>query len=359
MLVVKVAPSNWKKETLFMHFVEDNGASTVFTVYDQALQEFSKCELYRIYDMNIPGKCVHQCHGKQQHAVPSVYEVKLRFPCGLKLSQIAWPLRFPYEFQSWDNLNQIEAPGSCVDVLGQVLEAPIKDIGGKLHKLVVKLGNADMQLEVEFLGHHADGTFAKGTKLAVSGVRIKEWNKSRTLQTSFLSVIEQNPRIEDNILKRCYDTPEEGPKRKAIRMTPKTIFTVSEAKQLCEKMQEDVVNDSKPNDPQEFVFKCQIVPFTTDFFEKDAPIIETKNGEVMCLKTVVEDATGHLFVKLWDKPCYDYLHLTADKLRELWEKGNDHAEQQDTILETLHARTDESVLCSCRADVWNLSLIHI
>ena len=72
----------------------------------------------------------------------------------------------------------------------------------------------------------------------------------------------------------------------------------------------------------------------------------------MCLKTVVDDSTGSVNVTLWDKACYEYFNITVTKLRDLWDEGVDNPENQDEILATLNARASETVVCFCKAEVW-------
>ena len=99
MLAVKNEQGGWATPTLLLHFVEQSQASTVFITTAEARSQFEKCEPGRIYDVEVPGKCVRTSSGERKYGVKSRYEVTLKFaPKTLKLSTAAWPLAFPFFF---------------------------------------------------------------------------------------------------------------------------------------------------------------------------------------------------------------------------------------------------------------------
>ena len=98
MLAGRAAPVGWSKKTLLLNFVEETGASATFVVTGDALASFEPCELWRVYDMVVPGKCVHVLAGAVKHGVKSLYEVAMRFPCKVSLSMTAWPFKYAFDF---------------------------------------------------------------------------------------------------------------------------------------------------------------------------------------------------------------------------------------------------------------------
>ena len=186
----------------------------------------------------------------------------------------------------------------------------------------------------------------------MSGFHMKEWNQQRTLQTTLLSVIEVNPNLDEEEMKAAFESPREGPKRKAIRLTPKAYLTVAQLK----KQTDTLLHRSFPQDTsemQDFAFSGKLGSITDVFFVNDPPIIETAKGDVMCWKTTFEDDTGRIDVKVWGKACYELFHVTVDKMRELWEEGNEKPEEQEKILTTLNAHLDAKVIRTCKADIWS------
>ena len=101
-------------------------------------------------------------------------------------------------------------------------------------KLVVQLGNENYTQEVHFLGEHSNLRFQIKDVVALAGVKTHEWREQRTVQTTYLSMIEINPVPRANV-KHPIVTQEEGPKRKALRSAPSTIMSVAEAKDLRRK----------------------------------------------------------------------------------------------------------------------------
>ena len=63
----------------------------------------------------VPGKCVKRSSGVSKYGVPNPFEVHLAFPPKVALSKTAWQLKFPYQFMSWQALNQAE-DGDFVDL---------------------------------------------------------------------------------------------------------------------------------------------------------------------------------------------------------------------------------------------------
>ena len=63
MLVAKATLPNRTPPQMLLHFVEETKVSTVFVVSNEAHGQFFALELWRIYDMQIDGKCVKRVPG--------------------------------------------------------------------------------------------------------------------------------------------------------------------------------------------------------------------------------------------------------------------------------------------------------
>ena len=100
-LLVAKSETNWTSKALLALFVEQEGLATVFVLHDEAAKQFGACESWRIYDMEILGKCVKSNDCKRKYGVNNSQEVVLKFPCkNLSFSKEAWPskiLCLPFE----------------------------------------------------------------------------------------------------------------------------------------------------------------------------------------------------------------------------------------------------------------------
>ncbi len=126
MLVSKCKP-NRATEVMLLRFIEENGASAVFKATEAAILQFDPCELWRIYDVEVPGKCVRRVEALKKYGVNSNFEIALKYQPKLDLSKAAWPLKFPHRPVDWLTLNQLGA-GSVVDLIGVVLDKPVMDL---------------------------------------------------------------------------------------------------------------------------------------------------------------------------------------------------------------------------------------
>ena len=96
MLAAIGMPTTWQEETLLLRFVEENGVSTAFTITKGALQSFKAVELWRIYDIEVPGSCVKICKNQDRTGVLNTFEVRVAFHMKCNISNEAWPLRAVY-----------------------------------------------------------------------------------------------------------------------------------------------------------------------------------------------------------------------------------------------------------------------
>ncbi len=70
MLVSKCKPK-WATEVTLLRFVEENCADAVFKATEAAIPQFDQCELWRIYDVEVPGKCVRRVEALKKYGVNS------------------------------------------------------------------------------------------------------------------------------------------------------------------------------------------------------------------------------------------------------------------------------------------------
>ena len=350
MLVCNAKPANFAKETLLLRFVEENGTSTAFALTDKAKEQFEPCELWRIYDIELPGACVKQSSGSSRFGIENTYDVVMKFPSKhMQLSTRAWPFTYPYKFRAWEELNQLAAD-SFLDLLGKVVEIPVFDANSSFPKTVVKIGNNNLFQSIELLGTHTGVQLKLHDVVAFAGLKVREWNNQRTLQTAFLTVVEVNPTPRQD-LDFAVDIEDAGPKRKALRMTPMTQITVAQVKEESRKILEATKAGSSMS-PLKFDLVGTLTPLTLTFFENDAPILQKGSQDIMCWKTILTDKTGEMDVKVWDKPCYDIFGVTVSKFRDFWEKGVETSAEQQAILDILNKNLKEQVTCQCQTDIW-------
>ena len=344
MLVAKATP-NREKPTLLLRFVEKQGCSTMFTVTEKALEQFEQCELYRIYDISVSCKCIRSSKGKVSYGVQNTLEVAMKFACNkLQLSTAAWPLKFPYDMLNWESLNQLEA-NTFVDLIGKVCEQPKFDANSNIPKLVVPLQNEYFVHEVEFLGNAATLRVSLNDTVALGGAQVHMWKERRTIQTTFLTVIEVNP-TSDEVLKHLRVAKASTPKRKAMRMTPAAIFTIDQANHRIA----DMV--AYKGDKIDLAIVCKVMMLNDKFFEDDAPFVDKNGNEIIRWNTCITDNSGEIQVTVWDRAAYELLGVTASKLRSYWEEGVEASDKRAAILSNLNKQLNKEVTCFCQAQVW-------
>jgi len=178
--------------TLLLRFVDATGASIKFVIFGSAISQFSGCKLLRIYDVEIPNKCVRMSGDAQPHGVKHNLEIVLGDRCGLRVSNEAWPFKYPYEFIDWIKLDQLGAD-VFVDIIGSVIVEPSFDSNNCSPKLHVQLGNGDFRQDVEFLGDYANLQIQRGDVLALAGLRVRRLKRHRRLRSDLLTIVEINP----------------------------------------------------------------------------------------------------------------------------------------------------------------------
>ena len=301
MLVGKATPPNWARDTLLLRFLDRDGRDTVFVVSDEALHKFGECELWRAYDLVVPGECVKRGSSEARYGVRNTLEVNFQFPCKLEVAKKVWPAKMKYQFIDWEQLNQLQHD-QFVDLIGRVTSQPVKDMNQTLAKAYLVLAWGSMSQEVVLLGEHANLQFDINDVVAFAGLRMQEWKGVRTLQTAYLTVIERNPGAGEHI-PEIPKSLESEPKRKVMRMKPSNQLRVSDVLQLTDSMLRDAENElATPT--REFSLSGTLSELNATFFEQDVPILQVGEHEKMCWRTTLTDATGTIEVKIWDRACY-------------------------------------------------------
>jgi len=296
------------------------------------MANFKECEVGRIYDVEVNGKCVRLVMGFAKYGVRSTQEVRTKFPMKLALSKATWPPAYKYECIDWASLNQI-CDGAWVDIAGRVAQRPERDLSSSLPKLQVVLCSGSLTTVVDFLGGHADQILNEGTMVVLGGVRVKEYRQVRTLQTAYLTSIEIDPTQREGI-------PEVGPlqsgepKQKAIRITPVHTMTVAELKNLTAEMTTNAIEGHVVAD-KDFSVIWKLSELNNTFFEGQTPSVGEEK-EKACLAVNLSDASGEISMKLWDKACYELFAMTVSKRREQWELGVEEEGKRDEVLKTLN-----------------------
>ena len=224
MLVAHEQPVAWTTETRLFRFSEVGGKSTAFIVTKDALESFKDVEEWRVYDIQVPGGCVKVVSEAGKHGVPNRQEVHMKYKVRVTISLHAFPVNCHYAFTDWETVNQ-KTIQDTFDVIGRVSTAPRRDMNSSLPKLIVDLTNGDLTLTIHLLGKDATKELRQNDVLAVSSLCVREWHslrirelqQMRNLQTSFLSVVEKNPRKREGIP----EIPElsSEPKRKAMKLS--------------------------------------------------------------------------------------------------------------------------------------------
>ena len=342
--------TNWESKAILMRFIEENGISTVFVLTGEGANPFQKCEQWRVYDMLIPGKCVKSSASFAKYGVRNTQEVVMKYPCSkVELSKHGWPVVIPYAWTAWESLNQ-QTPDAYVDILGQVLSKPTLDPAASVAKLKVTLGNESFQEEVSLLGSHAGIVLKKGDIVALCGARVHAWKEQRSIQSSFLTVVQINPPARAD---EPFDISvnETGSKCKAIKISAPSAKTVNQVLQ----MQAELVRASEQNQPKttrEFSVRGFVGELTPDFFDGDAPVTDTKKEkEIIRWLTNLTDATGNIKVVVWDRAGTDLFDASASGVRAMWEDGVENKEKREQIIDGLNKKLRCEILAVCSMEV--------
>ena len=277
---------------MFCRFVEENGCNTAFVISGDAYDQFMALEQWRIYTMTLTGKVVRKSEGLTKFGIANTKQVHLKYKCQeLSLSPSAWPLKIPYEFVSWDDLNQVSGH-AFFDLFGEALSKSEQDMSSRIPKAIVLVGFGSFKQEVVLLGQHAGVTIDEGDSLAFAGLRMDEYKNRRTPSTAFLTVLELNPESRD-----CFpslpEVDEDEPKRKAVRLSGSLPVAVSEAHRILDRMLLDAQRGVTPADT-DFTLVGKLKPLEVSFFDDDAPVTGDEGQEKVCLSAILYDSSGEV-----------------------------------------------------------------
>ena len=114
-----------------------------------------------------------------------------------------------------------------------------------------------------------------------------------------------------------------------------------------------MLQDASLITPQEFVVTGVFKKIPESFFENDPPLIGDIPHEKMRWCTSLQDDSGEMDVTVWDKACFELFHMTASKLRDLWEDGHQDPSKREELLELLNESIEESYRCVGTVQVWS------
>ena len=347
MLMASNKPTGWGKETLLLCFSEANGACTPFVITNEALPQFERLEVNRVYVLQITGSCVKTCDALVKYGVRSLFEVRIQKPIQLTLATAAFTPAIQYQFCPWVNLNQ-QTADAFIDLVGRVPAEPERDQNCSIPKFSMQLGFGDFRQTIIFLGNLASARLHVGDIVLLRGLRVKEWRRERTLETSLLTTMEVNPRMREG-LHDIESVGDEEPMRKAMRMSAPVPQRIADALAQTE----ELLQMAPTAETREFVLAGNLTTVDATFFVNDPPIVGEPPREKMCWSTNLEDDSGRIPIKIWDKGCYELFGMTCAKLRAVWEEGVADASRQTAVLEMLNSKFDRRFLLSCTARIWS------
>ena len=200
------------------------------------------------------------------------------------------------------------------------------------------------------MGSHAGIVLKKGDIVALCGARVHAWKETRSIQSSFLTVVQINPPARAD---EPFDISvnETGRKCKAIKISAPSAKTVNQVLQ----MQAELVRASEQNQPKttrEFSVRGFIGELTLDFFDGDAPVTDTKKEkEIIRWLTNLTDATGNIKVVVWDRAGTDLFDASASGVRAMWEDGVENKEKREQIIDGLNKKLRCEILAVCSMEV--------
>ena len=348
MLVAQGQPQ-WAEKTVLMRFMEREGCSTPFIISKDALKSFVSVEMWRIYDIVVPGKCVKNCNALDKYGIRSAVEVRMCYNVTVSLAANAWPTRPQYVLASWEDINQVEND-KYIDLIGRVLKTPTMDQNSSISKMTLELGCKEMKQSITMLGEKTKLVPKEGDIVAFGGIRVKQWKNQRSLETTFMTLIEINPSARAGI-PALHEFGTEEPTKKALRITLPAAWRAEDVT----KWGEGMMQQAPTEETREFVLTGKVPLLTPTFFEADPPLVLVGNppSEKICLKTEVEDQTGKLQIRIWDQAAYELFQVTANKLREMWEDGLQNPDKQEGIIEELNKNLHDNQKFLCEAKVWS------
>jgi len=279
------------------------------------------------------------------NGVASNVEVHLKFPAKFTLSKRVWPLKQMYNFQDWTTLNELQE-GELIDFIGRV-RAPPEDVPvSSLRKATLTLTNGNLEQRVTLLGHQVDVVVQPDDVVAFSGLRVKVFRETRTLETLSLTAVEINPTARDEI-PVIEEIDDDQPVKKAMRLSNAEALTAKQVQAFMSQMSSD------PNaSDRHFILVGTFKLLTEAFFTDNAPFIEKNDVIEMLWKSVITDATGEVSVSVWNKACYVVFGESASNMQALWAKGEENETQRSGLLTQWNKRLQLKFRCVCTAKVW-------
>lgn len=354
LVVAKRVMENWNPATtlLRMCYEDDNdSAELIISCVDEAKNSLDSMQVRKSYTIQIPGACVKKGKLSERFGLESSMEASLKFKvqwsaCAKDLSGALM-----YNCTALKELDD-KKPEEWVDICGIVRDFRLED-QSSLAKKVITIVQESFHEKAFLLGPHAEIVVNKGDKLSMKGCQIKEWNCERTLQTSFLTVVEVNSTNES--LPRLPSSLDDTPTKKACKTTAGPVQTCSELKEVLSKMYEQASKDL--NDiPKDHT--CIVVAALEDvadaIFDGDA-IFYGPNHSKFRFTTSLVDAEARLEkVTIWDGAVRDILHVDGETLQGLWESCEQGDSQKRAFIDKLNSHNGAQFRLTCvlRVNLW-------
>ena len=211
----------------------------------------------------------------------------------------------------------------------------------------------DLKIDVELLGTHSHTAVKKGSQVVLQRLKVSDWQMSRKLTTTLLSVIDMNaahlPKIE-------VSTAPDSPVRKAMKCTLPAEVTV----EFLHKVRRQALDKTHSILPQQevddtmklFVVQGKIVPFSENIFEQNAPFYTTPTGtHDFKLFVRIQDETG-TFGAVMFKAARSLLKSDAESILGLWEQCTS-PDGKAAFLAKLNGCADTPMRFVCTAKLWS------
>ncbi len=358
-ILVKVSPPDWSTETLLIHMVTKTGAQTVFIVTKDALTTFKTVEENRIYDFEVPGRCVKKADISIKHGVAATMEVRIAYPIKFYLAVEGWPTLLQYVIIPFVNLPQKEE-GSWVDVLAVVAKfitkpetekraeraargglagRPGQQATRSVRKRVIEICSGTFHETLELLGRHADLPIKESDRIALKGCKISKWHGKYKLSTGFLTVVEINPPVSSLLPKVATDDLGGTTKKAMSSGFELTSMTVTQAIDTQMQWKQSLQQGEGDTEPRQVKIVGRVAQFDETLFA-ESPFYGTDEEPLMRLRVkVLGEGRGLSGVTLWDDAVRVIFQTDGKTFYGLWEKCID-AEGRHDLLDELNSCID-------------------
>ena len=98
-----------------------------------------------------------------------------------------------------------------------------------------------------------------------------------------------------------------------------------------------------------FCVRAEAPLFTKQFFIDDPPLVVPEEQPLCCFQSVLSDATGDLYVNVWENAFFRFYGVSSTSLRSVWDMGVYAPSKQVEILESLNSNEGHFFSMYCTA----------